>query len=169
MMFKTMFINGAGKAVLIVLSGRAPSLSHRALGQALTMDGQSGIFLQPEADVVPVPHHQFSAPTMSFHAVDAGPVAGDYMNVGVEEGFGNWLEFGYTRSNHTNGGDPTISPLFNFEGMNIFNVKAKIIPAGAHKFKYVPAVQSEACSEQMIPLLSSLSNIRTRQTGTSTV
>jgi hypothetical protein len=24
--------------------------------------------------------------------------------------------------------------------MNIFNVKAKIIPAGAHKFKYVPAV-----------------------------
>jgi hypothetical protein len=104
------------------------------------MDGQSGIFLQPWAEVVPAPHHQFGAPTMSFHAVDAGPVAGDYMNVGVEEGFGNWLEFGYTRSNHTDGGDPTISPLFNFEGMNISNAKAKIIPAGAHKLKYVPAV-----------------------------
>ena len=77
---------------------------------------------------------------MSFHAVDAGPVAGDYINVGAEEGFGNWLEFGYTRSNHTDGGDPAISPLFNFEGMNIFNVKAKIIPAGAHKLKYIPAV-----------------------------
>jgi hypothetical protein len=37
----------------------------------------------------------------SFHVVDAGPVAGDYLNVGVEEGVGNWLEFGFTRSNHT--------------------------------------------------------------------
>jgi hypothetical protein len=140
MMFKKLFTNGTGKAVLIVLSFLAPGLSHRALGQALTMDGQSGIFLQPEADVVPSPHHQFGAPTLSFHAVDAGPVAGDYINVGVEEGFDNRLEFGYTRSNHTDGGDPTISPLFNFEGMNIFNVKAKVIPAGAHKLKYVPAV-----------------------------
>jgi hypothetical protein len=60
--------------------------------------------------------------------------------LGRSPGYGNWLEFGYTRSNHTDGGDPTISPLFNFEGMNIFNVKAKIIPQGAHKFKYVPAV-----------------------------
>ena len=139
-MFKKIFTKGAGKAVLIVLSVLAPGLSHRALGQALTMDGQSGIFLQPEADVVPSPHHQFGAPTISFHAVDAGPVAGDYINVGVEEGFDNRLEFGYTRSNHTDGGDPTISPLFNFEGMNIFNVKAKVITAGAHKHKYVPAV-----------------------------
>jgi len=140
MMYKKMFTNSAGKAVLIVLSVLAPGLSHRALGQALTMDGQSGIFLQPEADVVPSPHHQFGAPTLSFHAVDAGPVAVDYINVGVEEGFDNRLEFGYTRSNHSDGGDPTISPLFNFEGMNIFNVKAKIVPAGAHKLKYVPAV-----------------------------
>jgi len=139
-MSQKMLTNGAGKAVLIVLSLLAPCFSHSAFGQALNMDGQSGIFLQPEADVVPAPHHELGSPTISFHAVDAGPVAGDYMNVGIEEGFGNWLEFGYTRSNHTDGGDPTISPLFNFEGMNIFNVKAKIIPAGAHKFKYVPAV-----------------------------
>jgi hypothetical protein len=139
-MFKTMFTSGAGRIVLFSLVLLAPCVQNRVFGQALNMDGQSGIFLQPEADVVPAPHHRFGAPTMSFHAVDAGPVAGDYMNVGVEEGFGNWLEFGYTRSNHTDGGDPIISPLFNFEGMNIFNVKAKIIPAGAHKFKYVPAV-----------------------------
>lgn len=139
-MFKTMFTSGAGRIALFSLVLLAPSAQRAVFGQALNMDGQSGIFLQPEADVVPAPHHRFGAPTMSFHAVDAGPVAGDYMNVGVEEGFGNWLEFGYTRSNHTDGGDPIISPLFNFEGMNIFNVKAKIIPAGAHKFKYVPAV-----------------------------
>src|SRR6202020_626824 len=139
-MSKKTFTNGAGRTVLFALAILAPCIQNTALGQALTMDGQSGIFLQPEADVVPSPHHQFGAPTLSFHAVDAGPVAGDYINVGVEEGFDNRLEFGYTRSNHTDGGDPTISPLFNFEGMNIFNVKAKVIPAGAHKLKYVPAV-----------------------------
>jgi len=139
-MFKKMFTSGAGRIVLFALVLLAPFAQDTLFGQALNMDGQSGIFLQPEADVVPAPLHKFGAPTMSFHAVDAGPVAGDYINVGVEEGFGNWLEFGYTRSNHTDGGDPAISPLFNYAGMNIFNVKAKIIPAGAHKFKYIPAV-----------------------------
>ena len=69
----------------------------RANAQSLTMDGESGIFLQPLADVVPSPQHKFGGPTVSFHAVDAGPVAGNYINTGVEEGFGNWLEFGYTR------------------------------------------------------------------------
>jgi hypothetical protein len=139
-MFKKTFTNGARRTVLFALAILAPCIQNTAFGQALTMDGQSGIFLQPWADVVPAAPRKFNAPTVSFHAVDAGPVAGDYINVGVEEGYGNWLEFGYTRSNHTDGGDPTISPLFNFEGMNIFNVKAKIVPAGAHKFKYVPAV-----------------------------
>jgi hypothetical protein len=112
----------------------------RANAQSLTMDGESGIFLQPLADVVPSPEHKFGGPTISFHAVDAGPVAGNYINIGVEEGFGNWLEFGYTRSNHTDGGDPTISPLFNFSGMNIFNVKAKVLPANYHGHKYLPAI-----------------------------
>ena len=112
----------------------------RANAQSLTMDGESGIFLQPLADVVPSPQHKFGRPTVSFHAVDAGPVAGNYINSGVEEGFGNWLEFGYTRSNHTDGGDPTISPLFNFSGMNIFNVKAKVLPANYHGHKYLPAI-----------------------------
>lgn len=139
-MFTKMFTRGAGRIGLFTLVLLAPCAQNTLFGQALNMDGQSGIFLQPEAEVVPAPQHKFGAPTMSFHAVDAGPVAGDYINVGVEEGFGNWLEFGYTRSNHTDGGDPAISPLFNFEGMNIFNAKVKIIPAGAHKIKYVPAV-----------------------------
>jgi hypothetical protein len=36
---------------------------------------------------------------MSFHIVDTGPVAGDYFNIGLEEGFGNWLEFGHPELN----------------------------------------------------------------------
>ena len=104
----------------------------RTGAQALNMDGQSGIFFQPWAEVVPSAAGKFGGPTVSFHVVDAGPVAGDYLNVGVEEGFGNWLEFGFTRSNHTDGGDPAISPLFNFAGMNIFNVKTKVLSANKH-------------------------------------
>jgi len=115
-------------------------LTPRANAQSLTMDGESGIFLQPMAEVVPSPQNKFGGPTVSFHAVDAGPVAGDYINIGVEEGFGDWLEFGYTRSNHTDGGDPAISPLFNFSGMNIFNFKTKILPANYRGHKYLPTI-----------------------------
>ena len=114
--------------------------SQRTHAQALNMDGQSGIFLQPWAEVVPSPDHKFGGTTASFHMVDAGPVAGDYLNAGLEEGFGNWLEFGFTRNNHTDGGDPTISPLFNFSGMNIFNIKAKLLAANYHNHKYLPAI-----------------------------
>jgi hypothetical protein len=135
-----MFTSGAGRIVLVALVLLGPCVPDTLFGQALNMDGQSGIFFQPWADPVPSPRHQFGAPTVSFHVVDAGPVAGDYLNVGIEEGFGNWLEFGFTRNNHTDGGNPTISPLFNFAGMNMFNVKAKFILAGARKLKYVPAV-----------------------------
>jgi hypothetical protein len=109
-------------------------------GQALNMDGQSGIFFQPWADVVPAPAQKFGRPTVSFHIVDAGPVAGNYLNVGIEQGFGNWLEFGFTRSNHTDGGDPAISPLFNFSGMNITNFKIKVLQADSHGRKYLPAI-----------------------------
>jgi hypothetical protein len=139
-MSKSMLKNGAWRIVLLALVPLAPCLQHSALCQALNMDGQSGIFFQPWAEVLPAPHHRFGAPTVSFHVVDAGPIAGDYLNVGVEEGFGNWVEFGFTRNNHTDGGDPTISPLFNFAGMNMFNAKVKLLRAGVHKLKYVPSV-----------------------------
>ena len=112
----------------------------RATAQSLTMDGESGIFLQPMAEVVPSPQNKFGGPTLSFHAVNAGPVAADYINTGIEEGFGNWLEFGYTRNFHTDGADPTISPLFNFCGMNIFNFKAKLLPSNYHGHKYLPTI-----------------------------
>lgn len=139
-MLKKKLTRNTQSIALLALVVLALCVQGAAFGQALNMDGQSGIFFQPWADVVPAPHRQFGAPTVSFHVVDAGPVAGDYLNVAVEEGFGNRIEFGFARNNHTDGGDPVISPLFNFAGMNIFNVKAKIIPAGSHNLKYVPAV-----------------------------
>src|SRR5580658_2606891 len=125
-----------------------------ASAQALTMDGQSGVFFQPWANVVPSSPSKFNGPTLSYHAVTAGPVAGDYFNVSVEEGFGNWLEFGFTRDNHTDGGDPTLSPLFNYAGMNIFNVKAKIIAENTHHQKWVPAVALGGILRTNVPYVS---------------
>ena len=125
-----------------------------AEAQALTMDGQSGVFFQPWANVVPAAPRKWNKPTLSYHAVTAGPVAGDYFNVSVEEGFGNWLEFGYTRGNHTDGGDPTFSPLFNFAGMNIFNVKAKVIAENTHHLKWAPAVALGGVLRSNVPYVS---------------
>ena len=127
-----------------------------ARGQALTMDGQSGVFFQPWANVVPAAPRKWNGPTLSYHAVTAGPVAGDYFNVSVEEGFGNWLEFGFTRDNHTDGGDPTFSPLFNYAGMNIFNVKAKVVVENAHHFKWIPAIAFGGVLRSNVPYVSQI-------------
>ena len=132
--------------------------------QALNMDGQSGVFFQPWADVVPAASNKFNAPTLGVHVVDAGPVAGDYFNSALEEGFGNWLEFGYTRSNHTDGGDPSLSPLFNFAGMNILNAKAKLIPSGYHKHKWIPAIAVGGVLRTNDPFVSQLIS---RKNGTN--
>jgi hypothetical protein len=125
-----------------------------ARAQALTMDGQSGVFFQPWANVVPAAPRKLNGPTLSYHAVTAGPVAGDYFNVSLEEGFGNWLEFGFSRDNHTDGGDPTFSPLFNYAGMNIFNVKAKVIAEDMHHQKWVPAVAFGGVLRTNVPFVS---------------
>ena len=125
-----------------------------ARGQALTMDGQSGVFFQPWANVVPAAPRKWNGPTLSYHTVTAGPVAGDYFNVSVEEGFGNWLEFGFTRDNHTDGGNPTFSPLFNYAGMNIFNVKAKVVGEDAHHLKWIPAIAIGGVLRTNVPFVS---------------
>ena len=122
--------------------------------QALTMDGPSGVFFQPWANVVPSAPKKWNRPTLSYHAVTAGPVAGDYFNVSIEVGFGNWLEFGFTRANHTDGGSPTLSPLFNYAGMNIFNVKAKVVAENAHQFKWVPAIAIGGILRTNVPYVS---------------
>lgn len=127
-------------AFVALLAGVIASAPKQAAAQALTMDGSSGVFFQPWAYVVPSAAGKFNGPTLAYHAVTAGPVAGDYFNVSVEEGYGSWLEFGYTRDNHTDGGNPTFSPLFNEAGMNIFNFKAKVVPEDYRKRKWIPAV-----------------------------
>lgn len=118
------------------------------------MDGQSGIFFQPTANVVPASPGKLNAPTLSYHMVTAGPVAGDYISVGLEEGFGNWIEFGYTRSSHTDGGNPELSPYFNYSGMNIVNVKVKLLAENSHKRNWIPAIAAGGVLRTNDPFIS---------------
>lgn len=55
------------------------------------MDGESGVFFQPTATVIPGPAHKFSGPTIGVHVVGLSPVFGNLYNVGVEEGYGDRL------------------------------------------------------------------------------
>src|SRR5260370_8396276 len=50
-MSKKMFGNGARRIVLFTLALLAPCAQNTLFGQALSMDGQSGNFFQPSADV----------------------------------------------------------------------------------------------------------------------
>jgi hypothetical protein len=72
--------------------------------------------------------------------VSAGPVAGDYINTSLEEGFGNWFEIGYIWASHTDGGNPDFSPVFNYAGMNIFSVKANVVAEKSHHRSWFPAL-----------------------------
>ncbi len=142
--------------ICIVMALMAATLFYVPLarGQALTMDGESGVFFAPVANVVPSTPARWNRPTLGYHMVTAGPVAGDYINVSLEEGFGNWLEFGYTRGNHTDGGDLTYSPLFNYAGMNIFNAKVKVLSENAHGHQWIPALAVGGTLRTNVPYVS---------------
>ena len=85
----------------------------------------------------------------------------------IEERFGNRLQFDYTRGSHTDGGDPTLSPLFNFAGMNTFNGKVKIV---AEKFQHhscVPAVALGGALRTNVPVSASALPIQVKRAATS--
>ncbi len=149
--FKRMLAKGSVITLTLALACIDPS---RCLGQALTMDGSSGVFFEPLANVVPALPGKWNRPTLSYHMVDAGPVAGDYINVSLEEGFGDWLEFGYTRGSHTDGGNPTFSPLFNYAGMNIFNAKVKLLSTDSPGHWWIPDVAVGGVIRTNVPYVS---------------
>ena len=85
-MFTKMFTNGAGRIVLFTLALLAPCIPNTVFGQALNMDGQSGNFFQPWADVVPSPHNRFGAPMTPDVEVAQNEIANStYDNDRIEE------------------------------------------------------------------------------------
>jgi len=96
----------------------------RIHAQNLTLEGQTGGFITPTAYVVlSEKGHVWSHPAVGYHFVNASKVIGYVHTFSIEEGIANRFEFGYTRSVHTKGNDPSFSRLWDYSGMNVFNGK----------------------------------------------
>ena len=123
--------------------------------QYLTLEGQTGGFLTPTAYVVYMEKGQaFSHPAVGFHFIDANKVIGNIETFSITEAFYNRFEAGYTRSVHQFGDSGSgntvmgnfvlgstasataapvplnLSSLWNFNGMNVFHGKVKLIEDG---------------------------------------
>lgn len=115
--------------------------------QSLNLEGQTGGYIIPAAYTIPSdPGHKFSSPTLGFHYLKAGSTIGDFYISSVAEGYGNWLEFGYSRNSHANGNDfigngkTGASDLWAYSGFNTFTAKVKVLGEDRGGHKWIPAV-----------------------------
>lgn len=136
------------RVILSLLAGFAVLLAPVALhAQSLNLEGQTGGYVIPAAYTIPSDvGRKWSSPTLSFHYLKAGTTIGDFYISSVAEGYGNWIEFGYSRNNHSNGNDFTqngktgLSALWAYNGFNTFTGKVKVLGEGSHNRKWIPAV-----------------------------
>lgn len=116
-----------------------PSSTVRA--QQLGWEGETGVFVTPLAYTVATPAHKFALPVVAYHFLNAGSVIGRYNQISLTSGYANRVEFGYTRTLHEAGNDPTYSPLWT-SGFNIFHAKASLIKENAWKQPWMPQVST---------------------------
>jgi hypothetical protein len=138
------------RATLSFVAGLLIVLAPAVLrGQSLNLEGQTGGYVIPAAYTIPSDAgHKWSAPTLGFHYLKAGTTIGDFYISSVAEGYGNWLEFGYSRNSHSNGNDFNVPPynktgasaLWAYSGFNVFSGKVKILAENRHKKNWIPAV-----------------------------
>ena len=124
-------------AILLTLT---LSLHKPCFAQQLTLEGQTGGFITPTAYTVSSPGHFFSHPAVGFHFVNAGNVIGSVYALSITEGFANRFELGYTRSLHSNGDNPFLSPFWEYNGFNVFHGKANVLPENFAHLPFLPAV-----------------------------
>jgi hypothetical protein len=130
----------AGGVLLIV--GAAWLLGSRpATAQSLNWEGQTGVFITPLAYTAASPKANFGKPIVSFHFLNAGEVLGNFYTTSVTAGLLNRAEFGYTRSFHSDGSTPSLSPLWD-GGFNIVHGKVNLVAENAGKTKWVPAISA---------------------------
>jgi hypothetical protein len=138
----------AGRIFILALLLLAAAPALRA--QSLNLEGQTGGYIIPAAYTIPSDAgHKFSSPTLGFHYLKAGTTVGDFYISSVEEGYGNWLEFGYSRNNHSNGrdfntanssGTSGASDLWAYNGFNVYNAKGRVMKEDWKGHKWIPAV-----------------------------
>lgn len=123
--------------LLLTLFGPATCVHAQQLG----WEGETGVFVTPLAYTVATPAHKFAFPVVGYHFLNAGSVIGRYSQLSVTSGFANRVEFGYTRTLHQAGSDPTYSPLWT-TGFNTFHAKGSLIKENAWKKPWMPELST---------------------------
>ncbi len=125
---------------LMALSGLVFVLvsAAEAQAQALGWEGETGVFVTPLAYTASAEGEKIH-PVVAYHYFNAGPVVGEFHEVSTEVGIGKRLELGYTHEFHIEGGDPSLSPLWQ-NGFEIFNGKVVLVPENYKKNPAIPAV-----------------------------
>ena len=123
--------------IAVAISIAAFTISLQA--QNIGWEGETGVFVTPLAYTAQSPKTGLGKPLVAFHYLNGGGVLGDFYNVSGTVGAFSRVEFGYTRSLHSLGGDPNFSPLWN-NGFNIVHGKVNFVPENAGKTKWVPAL-----------------------------
>jgi hypothetical protein len=112
-----------------------------AHAQQLGWEGETGVFVTPLAYTVATPKHTFALPVVAYHFLNAGSVIGRYSQLSITSGYAKRLEFGYTRTIHSAGSDPTLSPLWT-DGFNTFHAKGSLIQENAWKQPWMPQIST---------------------------
>lgn len=112
-----------------------------AHAQQLGWEGETGVFVTPLAYTVATPEHTFALPVVAYHFLNAGSVIGRYNQLSITSGYSKRVEFGYTRTIHEAGSDPTYSPLWT-SGFNTFHAKGSLITENAWKKAWMPQVST---------------------------
>jgi len=113
----------------------------QAKAQQLGWEGETGVFVTPLAYTVATPARKFALPVVAYHFLNAGSVIGRYSQLSVTSGFAKRIEFGYTRTLHEAGSDPTYSQLWT-TGFNTFHAKGSLIQENAGKQPWMPQVST---------------------------
>jgi hypothetical protein len=125
---------------LVALAGLASWLVPPAhlKAQALGWEGETGVFVTPLAYTAAIEGQKIH-PVVAYHYFNAGPVVGEFHEVSIEVGLGQRFELGYTHEFHNEGGDPSLSPLWQ-NGFEIFNGKFVLVPENYRKKTAIPAL-----------------------------
>jgi hypothetical protein len=123
--------------IAVAISIAAFTISLQA--QNIGWEGETGVFVTPLAYTAQSPKDGLGKPLVAFHYLNGGGVLGDFYNISGTLGAFSRIEFGYTRSLHSLGGDPNFSPLWN-NGFNIVHGKVNVVSENAGKTKWVPAL-----------------------------
>ncbi len=109
--------------------------------QQLGWEGGTGVFVTQLAYTAATPEHKFAMPTVSYHFLHGGDVLGIFNQTSITSGYANRVEFGYTRTEHAEGSNAALSPLWT-EGFNTFHAKGALIKENAFKTHWMPQVSA---------------------------